>query len=126
MSLNVPVHDWHGKTVWMVGASTGIGRATASRLHARGARVIVRLGHWRFSSGTCGKGRYLTEGFLSMDMRQLSDLDIATLWRGHPWALKARRLAASLHAQGRISRRVRSRAAIMLLAYGERRCACPE
>jgi NAD(P)-dependent dehydrogenase (short-subunit alcohol dehydrogenase family) len=41
MSLNVPVHDWHGKTVWMVGASTGIGRATASRLHARGARVIV-------------------------------------------------------------------------------------
>jgi NAD(P)-dependent dehydrogenase (short-subunit alcohol dehydrogenase family) len=41
MSLNVPVNDWHGKTVWMVGASTGIGRATASRLHARGARVIV-------------------------------------------------------------------------------------
>ena len=41
MSLNVPVKDWHGKTVWMVGASTGIGRATASLLHARGARVIV-------------------------------------------------------------------------------------
>ena len=41
MSLNVPVNDWHGKTVWMVGASTGIGRATASRLHASGARVIV-------------------------------------------------------------------------------------
>jgi len=41
MPLNVPVNDWHGKTVWMVGASTGIGRATASLLHARGARVIV-------------------------------------------------------------------------------------
>ena len=32
---------WHGKTVWLIGASTGIGRATASALHARGARVIV-------------------------------------------------------------------------------------
>lgn len=41
MPLNVPVNDWRGKSVWMVGASTGIGRATASRLHARGARVIV-------------------------------------------------------------------------------------
>jgi len=41
MPLNSPVNDWHGKTVWMVGASTGIGRATASLLHTRGARVIV-------------------------------------------------------------------------------------
>ena len=41
MSLNVPLRDWNGKTVWIVGASTGIGRATASRLHAGGARVVV-------------------------------------------------------------------------------------
>jgi NAD(P)-dependent dehydrogenase (short-subunit alcohol dehydrogenase family) len=41
MPLNSPVTDWRGKTVWMVGASTGIGRATASLLHARGARVFV-------------------------------------------------------------------------------------
>ena len=41
MPLNTPVQDWRGKTVWMVGASTGIGRATAALLHARGARVIV-------------------------------------------------------------------------------------
>lgn len=39
--LNPPMTDWSGKTVWMVGASTGIGRATASALHARGARVVV-------------------------------------------------------------------------------------
>jgi len=41
MALNPPITDWHGKTVWLVGASSGIGRATASLLHARGARVIV-------------------------------------------------------------------------------------
>ena len=41
MPLNPPMPDWRGKTVWLVGASTGIGRATASALHARGARVFV-------------------------------------------------------------------------------------
>ena len=39
--LNPPMADWSGKTVWMIGASTGIGRATASALHQRGARVFV-------------------------------------------------------------------------------------
>lgn len=41
MSLNPAINDWHGRTVWLVGASTGIGRATASLLHGRGAQVIV-------------------------------------------------------------------------------------
>lgn len=41
MSLNPKITDWHGKRVWLVGASTGIGRATAELLHARGAQVIV-------------------------------------------------------------------------------------
>ncbi len=39
--LNAPQTDWRGKTVWIVGASSGIGAATASALHARGARVIA-------------------------------------------------------------------------------------
>ena len=39
--LNPCMADWSGKTVWMIGASTGIGRATASALHANGARVVV-------------------------------------------------------------------------------------
>lgn len=41
MSLNPRIRDWQGRRVWLVGASSGIGRATASALHARGAQVIV-------------------------------------------------------------------------------------
>ncbi len=41
MPLNPRIHDWTGKVVWLVGASTGIGRATAERLHAAGAQVVV-------------------------------------------------------------------------------------
>jgi len=41
MSLNPRITRWAGRTVWLVGASTGIGRATAAALHAQGARVVV-------------------------------------------------------------------------------------
>ena len=41
MSLNPRIDSWAGRTVWLVGASTGIGRATAARLHGLGAKVIV-------------------------------------------------------------------------------------
>ncbi len=41
MALNPKITDWKGRVVWLVGASTGIGRATAERLHALGATVVV-------------------------------------------------------------------------------------
>ena len=41
MALNPRIANWSGKVVWLVGASTGIGRATAERLHAAGAQVVV-------------------------------------------------------------------------------------
>ena len=41
MSSNVPMTQWHGQSVWLVGASSGIGQATAHALHAQGARVFV-------------------------------------------------------------------------------------
>jgi NAD(P)-dependent dehydrogenase (short-subunit alcohol dehydrogenase family) len=41
MALNPRMVDWQGRTVWVLGASSGIGRATASALHAQGAVVTV-------------------------------------------------------------------------------------
>ena len=40
MSLNRKIPDWLGLRVWVIGASTGIGAATASQLLALGARVV--------------------------------------------------------------------------------------
>ena len=40
-SLNPRITDWHGLRVWVIGASSGIGEATAAALHAGGAQVLV-------------------------------------------------------------------------------------
>jgi NAD(P)-dependent dehydrogenase (short-subunit alcohol dehydrogenase family) len=39
--MNPPLTDWSGLRVWLVGASTGIGAATAAALQARGAQVLI-------------------------------------------------------------------------------------
>ena len=39
--MNPPITNWQGRSVWLVGASSGIGLATAHALHAAGARVVV-------------------------------------------------------------------------------------
>jgi len=41
MSLNPQLADWHGQRVWLIGASSGIGEATARLLMARGAQVAL-------------------------------------------------------------------------------------
>ncbi len=45
MALNPRIQDFNGQVVWLIGASTGIGRATAKALHARGAKVVVSARH---------------------------------------------------------------------------------
>ena len=39
--LNPPLAPWAGRHVWLVGASSGIGRAIATALHKQGAKVYV-------------------------------------------------------------------------------------
>jgi len=41
MSLNPKLADWQGQRVWLIGASSGIGEATARLLMQRGARVAL-------------------------------------------------------------------------------------
>ena len=41
MALNPRITDWRGQHVWLIGASTGIGRATVALLHRRGAQVTL-------------------------------------------------------------------------------------
>jgi NAD(P)-dependent dehydrogenase (short-subunit alcohol dehydrogenase family) len=41
MTLNPPIKTWEGKRVWVIGASTGIGAATARLLLERGALVAL-------------------------------------------------------------------------------------
>ncbi len=40
-STNPPLRDWHGRSVWVVGASSGIGAALAVALCAAGATVYI-------------------------------------------------------------------------------------
>ena len=45
MSFNPKLTDWNDQRVWLIGASSGIGEATAKLLMARGARVALTSRH---------------------------------------------------------------------------------
>ncbi|AWG36497.1 MAG: SDR family NAD(P)-dependent oxidoreductase [Alcaligenes faecalis] len=70
--LNPPISQWQGKCAWIVGASSGIGKATAQALHAQGARVIISARD-ADALHTLADGR---DGFLAvpLDVTQLDSM----------------------------------------------------
>ena len=75
MPHNNPITDWRGKSVWLVGASSGIGRATAHALHAAGATVTVS------ARGQPGLDTFATEHpgakVLSVDVADAASVEAA-------------------------------------------------
>lgn len=64
--FNPPLEDWHGRLAWIIGASTGIGRATAEALLARGASVAVSARDGvalQAFAATCPDGRVIVLPF---------------------------------------------------------------
>ena len=58
--MNPRIPDWRGKRVWVIGASTGIGKATAELLHACGAAVALSArSAGKLQAGTVGMERAL-------------------------------------------------------------------
>ena len=73
MSANPKITDWSGRIVWVVGASSGIGRALAEALSAQGARVIAsarRSEPLRSLNPPCAR-------CLSLDVGRAADLQTA-------------------------------------------------
>ena len=101
MSLNPRITDWQGRPVWLVGASTGIGRATASRLHQLGAKVTVSARSQaaldRFVAEHPGAQRLALDATDAAAVQQAADtlrqrhgrLDLVMYCAGHYQAMQA-------------------------------------
>jgi short-subunit dehydrogenase len=55
MSLNPRIQSWQGQRVWIIGGSTGIGRATAILLHTCGAKVAVSARNQKNLDALCAE-----------------------------------------------------------------------
>jgi NAD(P)-dependent dehydrogenase (short-subunit alcohol dehydrogenase family) len=101
MPLNPRITDWTGRVVWLVGASTGIGRATAELLHARGAKVVVSARNAAainaFVQGHAGSlgialdatDRTAMRGAAAQIVSSFGRIDLAVYCAGHYKAMRA-------------------------------------
>ena len=102
--LNPRLRDWRGQGVWIVGASSGIGRATAEALAAQGARVVVsarkvaplqevaarHAGALALPLDACAPGALVAA--MPQVLAPLGRLDLAMYCAGHYAPMRADRL----------------------------------
>jgi len=102
--LNPRLRDWRGQGVWIVGASSGIGRATAEALAAQGARVVVsarkvaplqevaarHAGALALPLDACAPGALVAA--MPQVLAHLGRLDLAMYCAGHYAPMRADRL----------------------------------
>jgi NAD(P)-dependent dehydrogenase (short-subunit alcohol dehydrogenase family) len=83
MALNPPIASWAGRRVWVVGASSGIGAATASLLLARGARVAVSARSAQALRARFGaQAAVVPADVTDADGLRASARDVASAWDG--------------------------------------------
>src|SRR6476661_282613 len=83
-SLNPPLREWAGRRVWLVGASSGIGRALAHALHGHGATVTVSARQW--DALAAFRDEHPGSQAVAMDVTDLASVQqaAATLLQGGP------------------------------------------
>lgn len=105
MSLNPRLADWHGQRVWLIGASSGIGEATAKLLMARGAQLALTSRN-RDALTTLADGRALVapadvtdraslQGAFDMIRARFGDIDVAIINAGTHQPVRAWELDAA-------------------------------
>lgn len=106
MSLNPRLAAWHGQRVWLIGASSGIGEATAKLLMARGAQLALTSRN-RDALTTVADGRALVapadvtdraslQGAFDTIRARFGDIDVAIINAGTHQPVRAWELDAAV------------------------------
>jgi len=84
--LNARIRDWRGKRVWVIGASSGIGRAFAEALLSRGARVAISARSESALEALAGNPRSEHALVLPMDVNKAVDIENAYARLKETWS----------------------------------------